>query len=88
MKNKFIGKKYQGWKVVSYKSVNNGTHKRYTLVKSDGRIERKITLRDNAMTALENKTRTVGQFLAGKTIQRETFNKVKNNTERHKILIK
>lgn len=88
MENKFLGKKYQGWKVTKVTKVNNGTHKRYTLVKSDGYIERSITLRDNAMTKLDNKTRTVISFIAGKKVQREVFNKMKNNTEKHKVLIK
>ena len=63
--SKFIGKNYNGWKVVANVNADR-KHKYFFLVEENAKIPGMIIIRDNELTALENKEKTVEDILEAK----------------------
>jgi len=63
--SKFIGKNYNGWKVVA-KADADRKHKYFFLVEAHSKNPGMIIVRDNEITALENNEKTVEDILEAK----------------------
>lgn len=63
--SKFIGKNYNGWKVVAEVNADK-KHKYFFLVEEKVKVPGMIIVRDNDVTALENNEKTVEDILEAK----------------------